>query len=420
MLDLRQEVEEPARLPDRRPRQWFLITAALLATAAVVISGLVVGPMLKSPQQAAAEALPPQARSVLVSAEKRALTERIVFRAAIVPGKSLPLTATAALVSKVPVVTGTPLGAGSAISDGVVLLEANGEPVFAMNWPFRPYRDLEYGFYGPDVAALQNTLATLGYATSLNSLLDSRTAAGLTQFYKDRGYEVLTKSEAIQKPEAVTMPLLKTPTTGTIDTEIAHPYLPASHVLRIPARNHVITAVGTQVGSDISDPAAPLFNLDGERGSGLAAVTAEQATKLAPGNKAEFRDSRDGSTHAVTVKSIATSAGDVPGVGQGFRVEFSFDGTVPAPTPDGTTLMVAAQVGNDLGDVLAAPVTAVYSDADGSSYITVSKNGSITSMPVATGKSLGGWIQILPEPGHDVAPGDQLVVGDLVETSVAP
>ena len=403
--------------------------AVTVAVIALIAGAVVSGPFLRTPEQAAAEALPPEARPVLVKAETRRLSERVVIRAAIFPGKSVPMVATAALITKGAVVTDVPLAVGSKLNNGAVVLEANGEPVFAMNWPFRAYRDIRFGDRGPDVAALQSTLASLGYRTSLNSRFDAPTQAGLKQFYTDRGYGAPQENSAEEpadtstaKAESEKTSSSSSATPSSITKKNAQPqiYFPASHVARISAPSHTITAVETGIGAELSDPTAPLFRLDGGNGFALAAVTSDQAAKLAVGNKAEVKDNRDGQTHGITVTSIAQSSAEVPGVGQGFRVEFSFDGAVPTPTAEGSTLMATVLIGTDLGSVLAVPVSGVFSKADGETFVTVSKGGSTTDIRFEAGKSLGGWIQITPLTTGEVTAGDQLVVGTMPEPKVTP
>lgn len=63
-----------------------------------------------------------------------------------------------------------------------------------------------------------------------------------------------------------------------------------------------------------------------------------------------------------------------------------------------------------LEGVLAVPVSAVHSDADGSTYIVVSDNGSTRKVEVVLGPDAGGYVAL--DDSADVAEGVLVVVGN--------
>ena len=81
------------------------------------------------------------------------------------------------------------------------------------------------------------------------------------------------------------------------------------------------------------------------------------------------------------------------------------------PEAEGRTLRVTIEGASTGGEVLVVPVTAVHSEADGSSYVRVVHGGEERRVPISTGLSAGGHVEIQAEAGHVVSPGDRVVVG---------
>lgn len=374
-----------------RKSYWIRALLGTAAAVALVIATLLIAPALKSPDQAAADAQPPAMMPVTAKLENRVLAENLVVRGVIDTGASINLLPSAATVSATPVITATPLAAGASVVPGTVLAEANGRPILAMNWPFPAYRDILKSDHGPDVGQLQTTLARLGYASSANSVFDRVTQSGLAQLYKDRGYTpALKQAESTDQPGEV--------------------YLPAAEVIVIPGGRHSVAKMGISVGTVLTDTAAPLALLDTQASKARAALRPDDALKLAAGNAATLKDTRDNAEHQMKVSSVAASSTEVPGVGTGVLVTFDFLGPAPEPTPDGLTMLIRIPSGGTPEPVLAAPITAIYSRADGTDFLTMAGSDP-REVTVTPGRNVGGWVEVTPAQQGSISEGQQVVVG---------
>jgi hypothetical protein len=412
---LHQESSGTARPQHRRPLIW---QASSVVVAALLISGgLAVAPLVKSPAQAAAEAEPPPASQILVKVERRALSHDVVMRGIVQSGPNLSLAAPSAILSGSPVVTGAPLSAGASLVSGTVLLEANGEPVFTMDWEFPPYRDISAGVIGPDVRQLQVTLADLGYPVTQTSTMDWQTQNALGRFYLDRGYKVPTQEGTSTSETRATQPSTvqsdKTKETGKADgpsvaKAVTTPYLPAESIITIPAASHKLSELKIAVGQTISAENSTVAVLDASAPVVTAALQPDVAKTLASGDNAALADDRNGRTYELKVQKVGTASEEVPGIGKGLRVDLTFVGETTEITPEGTTLRLTTHAGGTTDPVLAVPVTAIVTDSDGSCHLTLA-NG--TNMPITTGDNVDGWVDVSPNQDGQISEGDEVVVG---------
>lgn len=396
-------------LRSRTRSQTALFGVAVLSLG-IACGTYVVAPQLVTAEQAAADALPPAAQTVTASVEKRVLTEEAVLRGVVSAGNGIAVLPTAALTATAPVVTALPAAAGSSIVSGTPVAEANGEPVFAVDWDFAPYRDIIGGSRGPDVVQLQDTLAELGYATSVNGVLDRPTQSGLQAFYADRGYTVpVTAGSSTPETTADAEP------TAAAAEAAAEPYLPAASLVLIPSGLHTVSRVLPHVGSYLTESAHPLLTLDVGENIAVAVVDAGIAVTYSPGDRAVLTDDRDGSDHPLTVSSVGTEPEEVAGVGNGIKVVFGFTGDAPAPTPADSTVLISVTLAGDPEPLNAVPVTALYSRGDGTSFVTVvpdpgTGKGS-REVTVKAGRDVGGWVAVEPRTPDELAVGSDVVVG---------
>ncbi|WP_285727088.1 peptidoglycan-binding domain-containing protein [Psychromicrobium xiongbiense] len=432
------EQSAPTRQRPRRGRGWWIGGVVVIVVLACFLVAWVVLPALKSPSQAAAEALPPPPKEVTAKAQVKSLASQIVLRGAVVAGPSTPLKPSDALIAKAGYVTNAPLGSGSTINDGDVALEVNGDPVFALTWPFPAYRDLTDGLSGPDVVQLQKSLAGLGYQQSGTGVFDASTQAGLRQFYKDRGYKA-PQAAAPQAPTAQA-PAAQTPagqaqgakggvqapsgtsgsTTSGGTTPVLHTYLPAAAVLPLPASSAAVTELKVAVGSKMAADTV-LMLLNGGVNTVLGAVTPDKAALIKAGNAAVLEPQPGAAGVPLVVSAVGKDTTDVPGLGKGNRLDFTFQdqaSTQPV-TPGGTTLKITLTIGGKATPVLAVPITAIFSNTDGSTFVRVqaSGNGQGSATPafknvtVTVGQVVDGWAEITPGEANAVVDGSEVVVG---------
>lgn len=371
----------------RRKQLWVIGGASVVVAGLVACLVVFVFPQLRTPQQMAAEAAPPPPSAITAMAEKRALSAKAVMRAVVIPGAAVDLRPSDALAAAGTVVTAIPAASAKTVEPGKVLVEANGEPLIAMNWPFPAYRDIRADDAGPDVVQLQKTLARLGYATGSTGVFDVRTRSGLKQLYSDRGYRAPAGSPS---------------SSGTNEV-----YLPAHHVLVVPKPSSALTSIPIKIGEKIGAETV-LAKLDAQANTVVASTTADRASKVKPGATGTLTGPT-GEQYAVTVAAVASSVAEVAGLGQGVRIDLGFGDparTVPV-TSGGASLRLELVTGST-AEGLVVPITAIYSTPDGTSYVIPAEDQN-KRITVTAGANIDGWVEI--KPGSDLKEGDVVVLG---------
>lgn len=422
-------VVEPAVLADvrSRDRRRMLIAGATVATMALLAgAAMLLGPRLQSPEQQAAEAAPPPASLVTAEAENRVLVEPVVLRGAVVPGASVKMMPPASLTGADSVVTAVSVGKGDRIAEGVQILECKGAPVVALRLPFPLYRDITGGSTGPDVLALQQALRRLGYDAPRNSKMDAATQRALVKWWRALGYDAPKMSDTpgtgtkdTTDPAAGTEdPAVEEETKPTAEEKrqaaenalAAGAYLPRAAVIRITANGRV-SKVNVKRADILTEATKPLLELNGASATLRATVTKEQVDLVTVGQTATVLDELSGKK----VKAEVTGIGDTVVTDEasgttGFAVRFAFTGAAIAA--EGRSLRVDFSSGADAEPKLAVPVTAVYSRADGTTFVKVSTDGrTATEVTVETGQTGGGWTAIEPDADGEITEGTPVVVG---------
>lgn len=396
-------------------RPW-LVSGSLACLAVLLTLVVLVFPTIRTPQQAAADAAPPPPSPITAKVEKRPLSDDIVLRAVVAPGGSIDLKPSDALIAASPVVTGLPAAGAANVQPGTVLIEANGEPIIAMNWPFPAYRDIRGGDSGPDVLQLQKTLATLGYPASQTGTFDAATRLGVVRLYTDRGYTAPKASGAtlsdgpgnvVGATGASNAPQKTLISDQAVSGQV---YLPARDVQTIPAPSSRITSIPVQVGQKLGTADLVLAKLDGKASTVIAATTTDRAGRIAVGNTGTLTAGIPGQQYPVMVTGVASSAEDVPGLGQGIRVDLEFvDPAKAAPvSPNQTTskLEVTTGAGSAVGIVL--PITAIYSTQDGASYV-IPASDPREHITVDLGENVDGWVAIKGDSA--LKEGEEVILG---------
>ncbi|MGI5245269.1 hypothetical protein [Dactylosporangium sp. CA-139066] len=367
----------------RAARRRSLVLAGVFVTVVALVAGVavVLGPRLRSPQQAAADAAPPEPSLLTARAERRALTEPVVIRGVIQPGASVKLVAPHTAVGSGSVVTKVFAKAGSRASEGTVLFERSGEPMFALVLPFPLYRDLAPGLQGTDVVQVQLALRRIGLDASKSGTFDEATAAAVVKLYQNHGYP---------------------PPAGR--------GLSQASVLVLDRADRRVSRVGVHVGDVLEDPKTVLFELDGKAATVEALAARDQQPLLHAGQSATVADDLAGTTAKATVSEVGAQPATADGAQGGFPVRLEFAGT-PLDASAGRSVRVTVQVTGEDVEVLAVPVTAVSSRADGTTFVTVVRDGRSTDVTVVVGKIAGGWVEV-QDGGTGLAAGDEVVVGE--------
>ncbi|MGB8860590.1 MAG: peptidoglycan-binding domain-containing protein [Ilumatobacteraceae bacterium] len=172
----------------RRLRQAAIVVCLALVSAGV---GVAVGRSIKSPADAASSAKPPTASLITVPVERRELVSSLAISGGIeyIEPVSVRLAgAVGASAGDKQIVTRLP-EVGTEVTEGLVLFEISGRPVFALTGELPMYRELGPGSKGPDVLQLETALAAVGFPPgAVDDLYDSGTEAALDGFYAAHGY----------------------------------------------------------------------------------------------------------------------------------------------------------------------------------------------------------------------------------------
>ncbi|WP_343241643.1 MULTISPECIES: peptidoglycan-binding protein [unclassified Streptomyces] len=176
-----------------RRRIWVIA----VAVGALALSGTAAGASLviKSPAQEAAERAAPAPDLLTAPVERRVLKDSVILRGTVRAGQSVDVSpsVTPGEGAATPVVTKLLVAPRATVTDGKVLLEVSGRPVFALRGALPVYRDLKPGATGDDVAQLQRSLGELGHRSGDDppGTFGPGTKAALTGFYASIGYDPL-------------------------------------------------------------------------------------------------------------------------------------------------------------------------------------------------------------------------------------
>ncbi|MGK5521145.1 peptidoglycan-binding protein [Micromonospora sp. URMC 107] len=339
--------------------------------------------------------------------ERRAVVEPAIVRGRVIVGTSVKVVPPIGATGDASVVTAVLAKKGQIIKEGKVLLELSGSPVFAMVWRFPSYRDISAGMSGPDVREMQTTLRRLGYRPGTRGVFDAQTQKSLVRFYEDRGYEAPRaemKAEASPSGQASVAP----ETVAAVKPEVM---LPKSSVVVLARSTHRVTKVAVKVGTRLTDPDRALFELDGAASGITAVATKTQSASVVEGQVGEAYDDLTGEIREVTVVAIGQEPVTDADGNSGFPIRLNFVGE-PLNAPN-RSLKITLTNSSEAREVLAVPVTAVFSKPDGTTFVTLAQDGKVkVDIAVKVGRIAGGWAEIVKTaPSGRLQPGTHVVVG---------
>ena len=175
-----------------------IVTIAIAVAAAA--AGWLAGRNITSPDQAALESEPPPASLITVEVELAELVADVIIRADVGYDEPATLGLSGALGNResVLVVTSAP-ERGAELTEGSVVIEIAGQPVFVLVGPVPVYRDLRPQDRGPDVEQLEAALARLGYFEGdPDQLWDEATGGAVRAWYEQAGYRANGPSDTEQ------------------------------------------------------------------------------------------------------------------------------------------------------------------------------------------------------------------------------
>ncbi len=164
---------------------------SVLATSAAWYAGT----QISSPAEARAKVKEPKASLITAPVERRQLSSNVVVRGDLAYDESTPVTLTASSETKA-VVTKDPPAVGSQLTDGQLLVEVSGRPVFVLQGDLPVFRNLARGVKGDDVRQLEAGLQRLGVDPGpVDGTFDEATERGIAAFYLNAGYTVKEPSK---------------------------------------------------------------------------------------------------------------------------------------------------------------------------------------------------------------------------------
>jgi peptidoglycan hydrolase-like protein with peptidoglycan-binding domain len=281
------------------------------------------------------------------------------------------------------VVTAHVIHVGEPIGNGAVVAQVAGRPVFVFAGGTPMYRSLQYGDSGPDIAQLQQDLASIGYTiTDTSGTYGSSTSAALAALYRHDGYSPPPSASA--------------PGRGR-----KRPHLivePQAEIVFLPKLPATVAATKEPLGKAIGSPAVALTY-----GAVVvdARLTVAQGYLIQPGDHATVRVGSgrplSGVVRSVsrTVRKPTASAritlhGIAAGGHVGSRVAVSIDAQASAAR------------------TLAVPIGALYANGDASPYVILAGHG-FHHVPVSVGQAVGGYVPIVNPPTR-LLPGTKLVL----------
>lgn len=372
--------------------------------AAIVLCGAGFGArsLIDAPEDAV---LPvPEPEAVYVPVESRTVASTFTGSGAIEVGRTTEVTYSGQ-GGGVNVVTSSPLAPGDELEFCEPLLEISGRPVIAMHGPVVAYRDIGEGDAGDDVLRLQEALAECGYAVAPDGRFGAQTAAVVRALYEEIGYAIPTREGEVSASEEASVE-----GTGSENAQeeqqpdpVSEVVVPAAEVAFISERGWLASAatLNAQVGTD------PIVTVEHGRLSFSANLSA--AAMLAVG---------DDETISIEIGSSVEEFGlpDLPGA-----PTFTDDGEPVYPIvvqlPEdadtalaGTSAIYTITAGDETVHPHVVPVSALYSEADGSSFV-IRRVGAdeerTTATPVTVVAAGDGYVAV----EGDLTEGDNVQVG---------
>ena len=431
------------RSPLRRRRRAAVVVAAVAAVAAV--AGVSSSFLVRSPQQAAAEAEGPGATILTAVVERRTLQDTVLLRGTVTGERETKVTHVAGEGTNA-IVTAVRTAAGERVRLGDVLIEVAGRPIIALAGIKPAYRDLLPGSSGDDVKQLQESLRSLGFAPGeTDGYFGSGTKRALARMYERSGYEASTTSttdeaavdaaenavvlanRAVEDAAEALSSAVGNSTTSARKAlnrarqdavraseqlreleDRSGAMLPLSEFVFVQSFPARVEKLSVEVGSIIKDPPLTLS-------SGKLVVHAEvnpiQRELLEVGMKVSIEDSEskklsDGEIQTIGELSDGADGGavnhDIVVRAKSLSVEL-----------DQADVRLRIERSTTETPVLVVPQAAVFTSADGeSSVFRQSKDGTLARIAVRPGMAGDGYVAVEPSLTEQLTESDLVVVGE--------
>lgn len=350
----------------------------LAAIAAAAVGGWIAGRQVRSPAEIAARTAPPRASLITVPLERRVLTSDVVTRGTVGFGSPITVTLPASSVKQGNRIVTVAPKEGAEVGEGGVALAVSERPVVVLEGTKPMYRDLAAGARGDDVRQLEAALSRLGHNPGpKDGIFDSGTVNAINSLLAITGFG---------------------PVTGG--------GVPADEVLFVPKLPVRIGEVTVKPG-DVPD--GPIMTVTSSELTVTASLSAEDVKLVRTGAPVTLEDPDKGLRAGGTVTVVAGSPGTNDVDPQRFYLEIAPKDAPPAFA--GSSVVVSIAVSSTEGEVLAAPLAALSTSADGTTHLEVQgPDGSTRSVAVRPGLVAKGMVAVTPL-GDNLKAGDLVVVG---------
>ena len=353
------------------------LALVLAAIAGAAAAGWVAGRQIRSPADIAARTAPPEASLITVPLESRVLTSDVVTRGTVGYGSPVVVTLPASTTKTGNRIVTVAPKEGVEVGEGGVAFAVSERPVVVLQGDKPMYRDLAAGARGDDVRQLEGALSRLGHNPGpKDGIFDTATLNAVNSLLAITGYG---------------------PVAGVV---------PADEVLFLPKLPVRIGEVTVKPG-DVPD--GPAMTVTSSEVTVAASLSAEDVKLVRQGAAATIEDPDKGLRATGTVTAVAASPGTNDVEPQRFFLE-----VVPADAPPalvGSSVVVNIAVSSTEGEVLAAPLAALSTAADGTTRLEVqASDGSVRTVAVRAGLVAKGLVAVTPI-GENLKPGDLVVVG---------
>lgn len=399
--------------PLRRRR--IFLAGVVVGAVVVSLAGLGASVLVKSPQQLAAEAAPPEPSLITAAVELREIRKTVTLRGTVERADALSVSpdtsAGDAIVSKQTVER------GDSVTPGAVLAEISGRPLILLRGKVPAYRDLTVGDEGTDVRQLHGALRELGFHIGDEAGVFGRsTERAILSMYKNRGYKApriaptATEGEPAAERSRETGSPLQTSSgdaSGTYRPQ-ERIRLPMSEVVftpRLPAR---VTNVKASLGDEVEDT---LLTLSAGGLVVRAMLSPSDRELVELGDRVEIYSEELDNTAAGKVADIGSFTTDGAEQGGEESAPNEEAGLAPPREPghplaieggEGLTqefvdknVRLKIEAASTEDEVLAVPASAVYAAGDGTTrVIKVSGNGQQQRIKVSTGATGGGFVEV--------------------------
>jgi peptidoglycan hydrolase-like protein with peptidoglycan-binding domain len=342
---------------------------------------------IKSPAEVAARARPPGLTLLTAPVHRQVIKVTVLAQGVVTKPPQISGPASAAggggSGNAQPIVTRIFVRPGATVRPGSVILEVAGEPLFVFAGAVPTYRDLVPGESGADVAQLQAGPERLGLwvGGDIRGTFGPGTQSAVADYYHWMGYWV---------------------PAGSV--------VPLSQVMFVPQLPAQVVKLDQRVGGRASGPLVALSV--GE--PGLAGqLNPADARLVRPGMRVQVVDPATGSAFGGQVRSVGTRSRTSGSISGGFYVPMRVSTRTHLPASmAGQDLKLTIIAAHTARPVLTVPQAAIFASADGQTYVTkVTATRSRVRVPVRTGFTGDGLIEVTPVNGAMLTAGDTVAVG---------